>query len=25
VAISGELHDGATVQERSEGNVPAVR
>jgi len=25
VAISGDLHDGATVQERSEGNAPAVK
>jgi RND family efflux transporter MFP subunit len=25
VAISGELHDGATVQERSEGSAPAVK
>jgi RND family efflux transporter MFP subunit len=25
VAISGDLHDGATVQERSEGKAPAVR
>jgi membrane fusion protein (multidrug efflux system) len=25
VALSGDLHDGATVQERSEGNAPAVK
>jgi RND family efflux transporter MFP subunit len=25
VAISGDLHDGATVQEQSEGNAPAVK
>lgn len=25
VAISGDLHDGATVEERSEGNAPAVK
>jgi len=25
VAISGDLHDGATVQERSEGNTPAAK
>jgi RND family efflux transporter MFP subunit len=25
VAITGDLHDGATVQERPEGNAPAVR
>jgi membrane fusion protein (multidrug efflux system) len=25
VALSGDLHDGATVQERSEGKAPAVR
>jgi RND family efflux transporter MFP subunit len=25
VAISGDLHDGATVEERSDGNPPAVR
>jgi membrane fusion protein (multidrug efflux system) len=25
VALSGDLHDGATVQERTEGNAPAVK
>jgi hypothetical protein len=25
VAVTGELHDGATVQEQHEGNTPAVK
>jgi len=25
VAVSGDLHDGATVQEKAEGNTPALK